>query len=319
VRQLYLSTLNGGSPRQLTKLPAGVWDYDVHPQGEAIVYSVWREDGGADLWRMDREGRGQELLLACPEGACLNAAWSPDGRQLAYERRGISAGAPNLDPKASRIWLLDLQTGDDRPLFEYDVALHSPAWSPLGQRLAYASPTIPGVEVYDLSTGELKQFGNEWGAAPVWSPDGESLVVPELMMAGEAFVVRLVRIDLASEELLDISGEEDFVQDVYPAWSPGGGWIAFGRQFLDDDRWSPGRQIWLTRPDASEAYGLAAGGMVDDFGLTWRPDGGALAHARTDLSEGPQAVPHVSVWVFDFERGEAQQAAGDGVLPKWLP
>jgi hypothetical protein len=44
-----------------------------------------------------------------------------------------------------------------------------------------------------------------------------------------------------------------------------------------------------------------------------------LAYARADLGLGVQAVPDVSVWIFDFNRGEARQAGQDAVLPKWLP
>jgi Tol biopolymer transport system component len=318
-RQLFLASPSSEPSRQLTDHAGGVWDYAVHPQGEAIVYSVLREDGGSDLWRMERDGRDQRLLLACPEAACLNPAWSPDGRQLAYERRDIWADAPNLDPKAGRVWLLDLAKGRERPLFDYDVALHSPVWAPQGERLAYVSPILPGVEVYDLYTEELQQFGNEWGAAPVWSPDAAHLVMPELMLAGESLVVRLVRIDLDQEDLLDISGDDDFVKDTSPAWSPGGGWIAFGRQYLDEERWTPGRQIWLTRPDGSEAYALSDEPMFDHFAVAWRPDGSALAYVRSDLSEGPQPIPEVSIWVLDLIRRKSEFVAGEGVLPKWLP
>jgi Tol biopolymer transport system component len=317
-RQLCLAPA-GGAPIQLTDHPLGVWDYTVHPQGEAIVYSVLRDDGGADLWLMNRDGGDQRILLDCAEAACLNPAWSSDGRLLAYERRDIWAGAPNLDPGAGRIWLLDLEAAKEQPLFEYDVALHSPVWAPRGQRLAYTSPTIPGVEVYDLDTGELQQFAIQWGAPPAWSPDGASLVLPELVMAGEEMVVRLVRIDLASEQMVDISGDDDYVKDSSPAWSPGGGWIALGRQYLDDERWTPGRQIWLTRPDASEAYGLPGEAMADHYALAWRPDGAGLAYARADLTQGPQAVPDVSVWVFDFEQGDGQAVSEGAVLPRWLP
>ena len=318
-RQLFVVSPGGGPAVQLTEEAGGVWDYTIHPVGEGIVYSALREDGGSDLLRMDRDGTDQEVLLACPEAACLNPAWSPDGQQIAYERRDIWSDAPNLDPKAGRIWLLDLGEEKERPLFDYDVALHSPAWAPEGERLAYVSPMLPGVEVLDLDSGELQQFGNEWGAAPVWSPDGRYLIVPELMLADEALVVRLVRIDLEEEELLDISGDDDLVKDTGPAWSPGGGWIAFGRQYLDEERWTPGRQIWLARPDGSEAYSLLTEAMGDHYAYAWRPDGAALAYARVDLSEGPQPVPDVAVWVFDLVEREARPVAGDGVLPKWLP
>jgi Tol biopolymer transport system component len=320
-RQLFLAT--GSPPRQLTDHTGGVWDYAVHPLGASIVYSALRDDGGSDLWRMDRDGASQRILLACPGAACLNPAWSPDGRQLAYERRDIWADAPNLDPKAGRIWLFDLEKKRERPLFDYDVPLHSPVWAPQGERLAYVSPVLPGVEVYDLPTGELQQYGNEWGAAPVWSPDGTQLVLPELMLAGESLVVRLVRIDLEADELLDISGgdEEDgfLVKDVAPAWSPGGGWIAIGRQYLDEERWTPGRQIWLTRPDGTEVYSLLVEPMGDHYAFAWRPDGTALAYVLSDLSQGPQPVPDVSVWVFDLVQREPSRVARDGVLPRWLP
>jgi Tol biopolymer transport system component len=319
MRQLFLVSSDSGPALQLTEHAGGVWDYTIDPEGQSIIYSALREDGGSDLWRMDRDGTDQRVLLACPEAACLNPAWSPDGQQIAYERRDVWSDAPNLDPKAGRIWLLDLEEGKERPLFDYDVPLHSPVWAPQGERMAYVSPMLPGVEVVDLNTEELQQFGNEWGAAPVWSPDGSTLIVPELMLVDEALVVRLVCTDLGEDKLLDISGDEDLVKDAGPAWSPGGGWIAFGRQYLDEARWTPGRQIWLTRPDGSEAYSLLTEQMGDHYAFAWRPDGAALAYVRIDLSEGPQPVPDVSVWVFDLVEREAQPVADEGVLPKWLP
>jgi hypothetical protein len=309
-----------GSPgAQLTAHPEGVWDYAVHPQGTAIVYSVLREDGGSDLWRMDRDGSNQRLLLACPGMACLHPAWSPDGHLLAYEKREIWGGAPNLDPRASRIWLLDLARDRARPLFDYDVPLNSPLWAPQGQRLAYLSPLAGGIEVLDLATGELSQFPNEWEGAPAWSPDGQDLALSELVLAGEGWVVHLLRIDVDGGDWLELGGEAEMAQDVAPAWSPGGGWIAFGRQFLDEDRWTPGRQIWLTRPDGSEAYPLWEEPMADHFGFSWRPDGGALAYVRSDLSEGAQPMPQVEIWVMDLAQRKAFLVGEGGVQPGWLP
>lgn len=318
-RQLFAITVGDATPIQLTDHVFGVWDYAIHPQGDAVAASFLRADGRSDLWRMDLGGGNQQLLLACPDAACLGPVWSPEGRTLAYERRDIWAGAPNLDPKAARIWLLDVESNDNQPLFDYDVPLHSPVWAPVGETLAYVSPLIPGIEVFDLASGATWQFGNQWGQAPVWSQDGRRLVVPDLMLVDEALVVRLVRVDVAQERLLDISGDTLSVKDQAPAWSPVGGWIALARQFLDEERWTPGRQIWLVRPDGSEAYPLVTDPMGDLFGFAWRPDGSALAYLRDDLSEGPLLVPRVSVWVFDLVAREAVFIADDGILPRWAP
>ncbi len=318
-RQLYAASIGDLEIEQLTDHPFGVWDYAVHPEGEAIIYSVLRQDGGSDLWHMDRSGAHQQILLTCVDDACLNPAWSPDGRLVAYERRAIWPDTPNLDPQAGQIWLLDLERNQERSLFDYDVPLHSPVWNPRGERLAYVSPLIPGIEVYDLSTGETQQFANHWGQAPVWAPDGSQMIAADLLLVEEALAVRLVLIDLENEHLVDISGEDLVVKDQGPAWSPGGGWIAYGRQFLDEERWTPGRQIWLIRPDGSEAYPLLVEPPSDLFGLKWRPDGAALAYLREDLSEGPQLSPDVSVWVLDLLTREAVFVADHGIMPRWVP
>ena len=59
--------------------------------------------------------------------------------------------------------------------------------------------------------------------------------------------------------------------------------------------------------------------MADHFAFAWRPDGSVLAFVRSDLSEGPQLVPEVSVWLFDFSEGKPAFVADEGVLPGWLP
>jgi len=333
-RQLFLAEPGGAAPRRLTAQPLGLWDYAVHPLGEEILYAAARDDGGSDLWTVRADGSGERLLLACPGEACLNPAWSltTDGEAglVAYERRPLWASEPNLDAQAGRLWLLEVESAETWPLFDYDVPLHSPAWSPparpegqggggTGSRLAYVSPTLPGIEVYDLATRELFSVGNEWGSTPAWSPDGGSLALSELLLAGESMVVHLFRVDVGSGELLDLSGEDSPVQDVGPAWSPGGGWIAFGRQWLDEERWTPGRQIWLVRPDGSEAYALLQDAMAHHLALAWRPDGGALAYASSDLSQGTLPVPDVSVWVYDLAARRPIQVASQAVLPRWLP
>jgi Tol biopolymer transport system component len=317
--QIFVVSSDGGASRQLTNHPTGVWDFAVHPQGEAIVYSVERKNRGSDLWTMDRDGGNQRVLLDCPVMACLAPAWSPDGRLLAYEKRTVRDGETDLDPQASRIWLLDLETREERPLFDYEVPLHAPIWAPTGQRLAYLSPVLSGFEIHDLPSGELWQFPSEWGAAPAWAPDGNQLVLSEMSFAGTAIAARLLQIDLASESATPLGAADERYRDDSPAWSPNGTWIAFGRQFIDPERRTPGRQLWLIRPDGLDAHPLVAESMADLYGFAWRADGAALAYLQVDLSQGFQPVPDVSVWIYDLQRDRPLQVADGGVMPRWLP
>jgi Tol biopolymer transport system component len=318
-RQIFSIPAGGGAPRQLTNHPTGVWDFAVHPQGEAIVHSVVREDGGSDLWLMDRDGGTQRVLLACAKFACLGPSWSPDGKLLAYEKRNVRNGEPDQDPQASRIWLLDLETREERPLFDYDVPLYAPTWAPTDQRLAYLSALLSGLEIYDLSNGKLWQFPSEWGTAPAWSPEGGRLVLPEMSFAGGAIAARLLQIDLASESATPLGLPGEIYRDDSPAWSPDGGWIAFGRQFIDPGRRTPGRQLWLVRPDGLDAHPLVAAPMADLYSFAWRPDGAALAYLQVDLSQGFQPVTDVSVWIYDLEHDRPLLVADGGVMPRWLP
>lgn len=165
----------------------------------------------------------------------------------------------------------------------------------------------------------MLQFDNQWGMTPSWSPDGEQLVVSEFVMTGEALAARLARIRLVAESVTDISGRAELVKDEAPVWSPRGDWIVLGRRFLDKERWTPGRQMWVTRLDASESAELDQTPMHDRFSFAWLPDGNALAYVRSDLSDGPQPVPDLSIWTYELEGNRAEFLVDGGMLPMWWP
>jgi len=130
-----------------------------------------------DLALSWRDGR-EETVRASDDETVLEAAESADvslpfgcrtGACVSCAGRLVEGAVEHFEEP------LDLESGEARPLFDYDVPLHSPVWSPEGQHLAYLSPMASGIEVHDLVTGELVQFANEWGAVPVWSPDGTQI------------------------------------------------------------------------------------------------------------------------------------------------
>ena len=87
-----------------------------------------------ELFRMSADGSAQERLTGTP-GDEINAAWAPDGRQIAFERqsgRGLR----------SDLFVLDADSRVERPItggpqFAGRPKL-TPDWSPDGDRLVYA-------------------------------------------------------------------------------------------------------------------------------------------------------------------------------------
>jgi Tol biopolymer transport system component len=220
-------------------------------------------------------------------------------------------------PLASRIWLLDPGTGDTVPLFEDKQTLgRAPLWSPAGQRLAFYSPTENAVQIYDTLTGQLQSFETLSGIGS-WSPQGDEMVIPDAASWSDRSTGYIARVDLLDGSTMDISAPTATTGDASPAWSPTGEWIAFGRFSLADGSATQGRQLWLMRPDGSEAVPLVTDADAEFAAYSWRPDGGALAYIRLPLPH--LADPHPEIWIISLPDGQPQHMATDATVPGWLP
>ena len=70
---------------------------------------------------------------------------SPDGRTIAYVRRSNDV---MTDKTRSTIWLVDVDSGQQRPLLAGPGSYFSPRWSPDGSRLAYIAAGDSGVQLF---------------------------------------------------------------------------------------------------------------------------------------------------------------------------
>jgi len=109
---------------------------------------------------------------------------SPDGRTIAYVRKSNDI---MTDKARSTIWLIDVASGQQRPLLAGSGSYFSPQWSPDGTRLAYvaAEGGNPQLYVRWMASGESARItGLPDGPDSVaWSPDGRriaySMFVPD--------------------------------------------------------------------------------------------------------------------------------------------
>src|SRR5579883_2661318 len=124
----------------------------------------------------DMESGASRIIGTAPELAdeTLQAAWTRDGRRLAFVEAGLDAPSP-------QIYLLDVTTNERRALAPGDTLPQSwPAWSPDGRRLAYLSGAEQTmVNVVDIASGSITILNDQLphASALSWSPDGRFLAV----------------------------------------------------------------------------------------------------------------------------------------------
>jgi DNA-binding winged helix-turn-helix (wHTH) protein/Tol biopolymer transport system component len=170
------------------------------------------------LWRMKSDGSGR-LPLTSPRLSIVAPAWSPDGKQIAFE--GWTSG------RSGRLYLVSSEGGSPKELFPDDRDQGRPAWSPDGKFIAFdradsAVSTAPafGTHIFSFATHQVSRLPGTIGTlAPSWSPDGRFIAaISEDLHKVMVFDFQTSRwTDLASGSLL--SG---------PArWSPDGKYLYF--------------------------------------------------------------------------------------------
>lgn len=189
----------------------------VSPDGRKLAYFT-RTSRGTKVYLLDLESqRNWPKLLEPGNGEERFPVWSPDGREIAFEREGD-------------IWVRDLEEDAPRRLLakEYPGGNSHPVWSPNGERIAFvaSSSGYAQVGVVDVESGRvtpITRSENQHGDV-TWSPDGQWLVFTSSDDMGMSTDVVLARADGSGIPKRMTSGKG---WRSSPQFSPDGNWIAY--------------------------------------------------------------------------------------------
>jgi serine/threonine-protein kinase len=262
--------------------PGKVWD----SHGDRFVYGRKgaRRLGGAGLDSIFVGGPSGEAERAVATGPALHsAAWSPDGRWIAYVEGnavylhpqsavGGFAGGSWLNIAPSRLWLADVREGWTRVVAEGGMNM-SPTWLPGSRELLFLSDRDGSRDLYLLRLDDSGVPAGDperitAGLLPhtfTVSRDGSRLALSRLIIRRNVHMMPIPRSGIARlSDSRAVTAGNQVVENR--AGSPDGRWLAY------DSNLAGNQDIYLIPVNGGEPRRLT-NDEADDFAPQFSPDG----------------------------------------------
>ena len=254
-KQIFLTTVDGATPVQVSSSGTDLTLHDVSPDGSKILYGTINET--SDLWAINLSDHAP-AVVANDVSEEYWPEFSPDGRSIVYET------APQADsPYRGSVLVRQVQSKAAPVVLAADG--FAPVWSRDGQWIAYFRRTETGIAVWKVrpsaADASMVAEGQIWvpnySSTPylkvginhlTWSPDSSAIAYSS--KKGGTWDIWLSSADGSSARPLSINTDPTR-RVCCVTWSPDGSLVAVTSEPLTSD----GNKIWrelLARGDGSE-------------------------------------------------------------------
>jgi serine/threonine protein kinase len=253
-----------GAPRRAFTFEDGVYPFQWMPDNRRILFggvlpgTIGSDLHIADLWL------GRFLPVTKTTQDALSPAISPDSKKIAFT-------IAEHDFDVMRLSVSDLKL---TPLVASSRNDFSPAWSPVGSQIAFASDRTGNQKIWlrSLSDGwerplvSAEDLGRSWISSfndLSFSSDGQRLAFSASRAGGHSIYV----FNSAGGPLIKLT--PDSAEERSPAWSPGEDTIAFATNVKG--------ALWLATASSSGGAPTLLRKFASIHDLRWSPHGDLIA------------------------------------------
>src|SRR5713226_6017677 len=284
------------------------FDPKISPDGKRVVYELqktnWEENAfERNLWIADI-ATGEAHALTSAKKSSTNAAWSPDGKWIAFlsDRPGQIKDTPE---GKKQLYVISTDGGEAQQLTKTENDLNAFDWAPDAKRIAFSTtdPDPKAMKDRKEKYGEYSvvhadyQMAHLWtieipgGSAPAsepkrlteggkfsvgdfsWSPDGARIAFsaqkdPDLISSETADLYVVTVSDGAVKKIVSTPGP-----DTNPKWSPDGKKIAFETAAGAKYYFYTNVKIAAVAPEGGTPQILTEAFDEDPGLIGWAPDG----------------------------------------------
>jgi Tol biopolymer transport system component len=289
------------------------------PDGQRLVFDARSKGSGAlcrsegpcndELYVVNADGSGLRRLTR-NAAADAQAAWSPDGSEIAFISR--------RDGGAAEIYVMNADGTDQRRLTRTQGDEGDLAWSPDGTKIAFSGTGAEKLrDVYVMNADgtherQLTATATAEEGDPLWSPDGRQIAYLQNSQLDQGPVSRIyvMNADGSGGHLLSSVR----AVGTAPSWSPDGMKLVF----------TGPRGLYVAAADGTGVHHVAKSVFPDAFPV-WSPEGRKIAFlGGLRPFQSPSLPPPADLYVIDADGGGRLNLTrtpdvDDGWAQAWAP